>query len=43
MEVTLSEIVIDVKFEQPENAPLPMEVTPSEIVIFVKFEQPENA
>ena len=36
MEVTLFGIVIDVRFEQPENASLPIEVTLFEIVIEVR-------
>ena len=43
IEVTLSGIVIEVKLEHPENAPLAIEVTLSGIVIEVKLEHPKNA
>ena len=40
--VTLSGIITDVKFKQPEKALLPMLVTPLGIVIAVKLEHPLN-
>ena len=43
MLVTLSGIVMEVKFSHPENVSSPIMVTLSEMVIEVKPEQPENA